>query len=428
MTMTRHERFAARLMKTMCGLSVWVLALGACAQTSAVVDWRYSIRPDDTVSSVARQYLKPTITWQALAKYNRLLDAGVIRVGAQLRIPLHWLAVKQAEAKLTAVSGDVQVQTFNGVWRSVQSGESIQTGDQIRVGINSSARLQFADASELVMQPQTWVVMDTLSTYAGGYMADTQLRLRSGRVEVHANPQGRKGQRFDVTTPAAVASVRGTQFVVEAQDTRTVQLTNEGQVDLKTSQGKVLVQEGFGSAVKLGENPTPPEVIKPAPALQNAPIKMIDFPLVFNWVEQTEVAGWVMQVGRDPQMAQIVLSQETKRPFMDAGALADGSYHLRAWTVDDKGIPSQTMSHTFMVDIPRQLLGPVIRLASQYVSPSPLALHLTPLVPGQRYLVQVTQDAEGRLPVWYQANAGAQLTLPQLAPQDTPYHLWIWVY
>lgn len=414
--------------KTLFGTAVLLSVLYATAQTSVSVDWRYTVRPNDTVSSLARQYLKSSVTWQELARYNRLPSDGIIQVGTQLRMPLQWLAVKQAQAKLTAISGDVQIQDANGVWRPAQSNEAIQVGQQIKVGVNSSARLQFADASELVMQPQSSVVMDTLSVYAGGYMADTQLRLQSGRVEVHANPRGRQGQRFEVVTPAAVASVRGTQFVVDAQGGRTVQQTNEGQVSLQAGQSSVLVQEGFGSAVKIGEKPIPPEIIKPAPVLLNPTAKFVDFPVLFNWVEQREATGWVMQVGRDPQMAQLVLTHEAKHPFLDAGVLADGSYYLRAWTLDENGLPSKVMLHPFEVAIPRQQQGPTIQITSKMVSGGPMGLDLRPLPPGQRYLVQITQDAQGRQPVWYQANTGTTLTVPMLPEQEAPYHLWIWIY
>lgn len=417
-----------RFFKTFLVAVVLLSVVCASAQTQVSADWRYTVRPNDTVSSLARQYLKPSVTWQELARYNRLSNDGIIQVGTQLRMPLHWLAVKQAQAKLTAVSGDVQIQDTNGVWRQAQSSEAIQVGQQIKVGINSSARLQFADASELVMQPQSSVLMDTLSVYAGGYMVDTQLRLQSGRVEVHANPRGRQGQKFEVITPAAVASVRGTQFVVDAQGGRTVQQTNEGQVALQTGQGNVLVREGFGSAVKLGEKPISPEVTKPAPVLLNPANKFVDFPVLFNWVEQSEATAWVMQVGRDPQMAQLVLTKETHRPSLDAAGLADGSYYLRAWTLDDKGLPSKTVLHPFEVAIPRQQQGPTIQLASKYVSAGPMTLDLPALATGQRYLVQVTQDAQGRQPIWYQANAGVTLTVPMLPAQDAPYHLWIWIY
>ena len=324
--MTLHSLFRGRIVQAVLGLAALLLALGASAQISAAVDWRYTVRPKDTLSSLAQQYLKPSVTWQELARYNRLSNDGVIQVGMKLRLPLHWLTVKQVQAKVTAISGDVQILVVNGAWRQAQSGELLQTGQQIKVGINSSARLQFADASELVMQPQSSLVMDTLSVYAGGYMVDTQLRLQAGRVEVHANPQGRQDQKFQVITPAAVASVRGTQFLVDAQDGRTLQQTHEGQVALQTDQGSVLVREGFGSAVKFAEKPIPPEVIKPAPALQNPNSSFVDFPMVFNWVDQPGVTGWVMQVGRDQRMAELVLNQQADRPFWDAGGLADGRY------------------------------------------------------------------------------------------------------
>lgn len=426
--MTSFRQYCGQISKVVLGLIGLFFALGALSQTSATVDWRYTVRPNDTVSSLARQYLQPSVTWQELARYNRLSNHSIIQVGSQLRMPLRWLTVKQAQAKLTAISGDVQIQDINGVWRQAQSHEAIQVGQQIKVGINSSARLQFADASELVMQPQSSVLMDTLSIYAGGYMVDTQLRLQAGRVEVHANPQGREGQKFDVITPAAVASVRGTQFVVDAQKGRTVQQTNEGQVAFQTGQGSVVVQAGFGSAVKLGDPPIPPELTKPAPVLQNPAAMFVDFPIVFNAVEQSDATGWVMQVGSDPQMAQLVLTQETQRPNLDAGGLADGRYYLRAWTLDDKGLPSKTVLHPFEVAIPRQQQGPTIQLASKHVSLAPMVLDLVPLAPGQRYLVQITQDAQGRQPVWYQANTGTTLTVPMLPEQEAPYHLWIWIY
>lgn len=416
---------AVRVGALCAGLAV----LGAAhSEPTAAQDWRYTIKPQDTVSGLARQYLNANISWAKLANYNRLPDANIIMSGAQLRIPLRWLALKQAHAKLASSAGDVQIQLPDGTWRQAQVGESLQTGQRIQVGRNSSAKLHFADASELVIQPESTVAMDTLSVYAGGYMADTQLRLQAGRVEVHANPQRRIGQKFDVITPAAVASVRGTQFLVEAQDARTVQQTTQGQVLLQTDQGRVLVQEGYSSAAKAGAKPLAPEVTKPAPVLQNPVSRFIDFPIAFTWAAQPEVSAWVMQVGRDVQMAQLVLTQQSQDPQLNVAGLPDGHYHLRAWSLDEQGIPSKVASHTFEVNIPRQLQGPVVQMPSRYFAAGPVALQLAPLPSGQRYLVQITEDAEGRLPVWHQANASAALSIPVPPVPERPHYLWIWVY
>jgi hypothetical protein len=156
--------------------------------------------------------------------------------------------------------------------------------------------------------------------------------------------------------------------------------------------------------------------------------RFTDFPIVFTLAAQHEVSAWVTQVGRDVQMAQLVLSQQTKNPQLNATGLTDGHYHLRAWSLDAQGIPSKVALHTFEVNIPRQLQGPVVQMPSRYFAAGPVALQLAPLPAGQRYLVQITEDAEGHLPVWHQANASAALIIPIPPVPERPHYLWIWVY
>jgi hypothetical protein len=412
-------------------LTAWLLLLcigTVQAQNDAGADWRYTVRPQDTVSDLTRLYLKPNIRWIDLAQYNRLPDANRIQAGTQLRMPLRWLSLQQTHAQLTAIAGDVQTRQLDGIWRAAQTGEAIQTGQHVQVGRHSSARLQFADKSTMVVQPDSTVVMDTLSLYAGGLMADTRLRLQAGRVEVQANPQGRKGQKFEVITPAAVASVRGTQFLVEATPTRTIEQTSQGQVVLQTNQGKVTVQKGYSSVAKVGEKPLPPQVTKSAPELLNPQSRFVDFPITFTWAEQIDTTGWVMQIGLDPQMARLNMNQQSPTPELNAGPLANDRYHLRAWYVDSKGIPSQAAVHSFEVVIPRQQQGPAVQLPAHYFAAGPVSLQLAPLPEGRRYLLQVTRDAEGHQPVWHQIQASASVLLPVPTEPDRAHHLWIWTY
>ncbi len=408
----------------LCALLVFTVA----GPINAQEDWRYTVRPQDTISGVTSQYLKSDITWPLLARYNQLVNPDSIQPGQQLRIPYKWLSMKQSHAQLVTFSGQVRIQVTESTWRNAQPGDTIQIGQSIHVGPLSSALLQFADASQLVMQPDTRVTMDTLSTYADGFMVDTQLRLQAGRVEVHANPQARKGQKFQVVTPAAVASVRGTQFLVEVQQLQTVQQTMTGQVEFQTAQGSVLVPQGFGSAVKPGEKPSEPERVKPAPVFVQPRSKVTDFPITFHWQEQQDVQAWSAQVGRDRQMAQLLSTQVKASPHIDAGILDNGTYVLRAWGLDARGIPGQIGIHEFEVSIPRALHGPAIQLKPDYFSNDRLALQLQPLPAGRKYLLQVTKDAEGRQPVWHQLDPGTALTVPAPTGFTEPHFLWIWIY
>lgn len=405
-----------------------ILAITVVGPVNAQEEWRYTVRPKDTISGVTSQYLKSDIPWPLLARYNQMANPNSIQPGQQLRIPYKWLSMKQSHAQLITVSGQVRIQVAEASWRNAQPGDTLQMGQSIHVGPLSSGLLQFADASQLVMQPETLLTMDTLSTYAGGYMVDTQLRLQSGRVEVHANPQARKGQKFQVVTPAAVASVRGTQFLVEVQQLQTVQQTTMGQVELQTAQGSVLVSQGFGSAVRPGEKPSEPEKIKPAPVFVQPKIKVTDFPITFNWQEQKDVQAWAVQVGRDRKMAQLLSTQVKASPNIEAGILDNGTYVLRVWSLDARGIPGQIGAHEFEVSIPRTLQSPVIQLKPEYFANGPLALQLQPLAATQKYLLQVTKDAQGKQPVWHQLNAGTTSAVPAPPGLTEPHFLWIWVY
>jgi hypothetical protein len=412
-------------------LVAWALLLclgTAQAQNDAGTDWRYTVRPQDTLSELTRLYLQPQIRWHALAQYNRLPDANHIQAGTQLRMPLRWLSAQQTHAQITAIAGDVKTRQPDDTWRPARAGEALHTGQHVQVGSNSSARLQFADQSTLVVQPDTTVVMDTLSLYAGGLMADTRLRLQAGRIEVQSNPLGRKGQKFEVITPSAVATVRGTQFVVEAMPSRTIEQTQQGQVILQNSQGRVMVQEGFSSVAQAGEKPQPPQLTKPAPKLQDPISRFVDFPISFTWDQQIGAAGWTMQLSLDSQMGQLLLSQQSQTPALNAGILQDGQYYLRAWTVDGQGIPSQFAQHSFEVAIPRQQQGPAVQLPAHYFSSGPVSLQLAPLPAGRRYLLKITRDSEGRQVVWHQSQASASVLLPVPPEPDRTHHLWTWSY
>jgi hypothetical protein len=63
--------------------------------------------------------------------------------------------------------------------------------------------------------------------------------------------------RFEVTTPQAIAAVRGTKWAVDAQDTRTSVLVLQGRVAVRrpAGAGQVLLGPGQGVDVEPGTDP-----------------------------------------------------------------------------------------------------------------------------------------------------------------------------
>ncbi len=176
------------------------------------------MRAGDTLINVSQRYLKNPQQWPALRVINKLSDPNKLLPGEPLRIPLAMLKQRMAFAEVTAVSGSVQVLETNSTARVLQVGNQLGAGAEIQVSNNSSATLRFADGSIVVMQPSSSMRLDRVSVYADGVMVDTGLRLHQGRIEVTANPRHGSKNRMQITTPSAVAAVRGTQFRVSVEE------------------------------------------------------------------------------------------------------------------------------------------------------------------------------------------------------------------
>jgi hypothetical protein len=406
------------------------LALSPALTLAELPHISYVVRPNETIDWITRQHLNSGRHWRDLARINTLADPQRLQIGQRLRIPVAWLAAKPAAAKLTQLSGDVQIADHTTKWQPAQQGAMLHAGQQIKIGHNSSAALRFADNSELSLQPDTELAFDTVSVYAGGYMTDTRLRLQSGRVEVRANPKGMTNQKLNVITPSAITAVRGTQFMIEAQSDQSLTQTTEGKVELLNSQGKTMVSAGYGSLVKKGQAPLPPTLTPPAPTLQQAATRFTDFPIQFAAAPKSEATGWTTQAGPSDgsQLLTIATQIKTANPEFELGLLDNGNYKLRTWYIDAQGMPSKITQHAFEVEIPRKLLHPPVVLQPALVVKQ-LQLQLSPPPDGQRYLLQLTNDAQGQHTIWYAFNAPSDITLPaQSLIQNNPYHLWIWAY
>jgi hypothetical protein len=390
--------------------------------------WRYRVRPGDNLSSLAQIHLQEPYRWNHLVRYNKLSHSPRILIGQELRFPVAWLTRSPAAANLIHVSGDVQMSTTQGIWKSAQAGVNLYVGQALKVGPGSSARIQFADDSVLWVQPNTTIALDALSVYANGHMADTKLRLQSGRVEIKANPLHHTSQPFEVITPAAVTAVRGTHFMVSSDSSRTLEHTYEGLVALQSSQGLVLVPKGYGSSVMQGKAPATPTPLIPTNVTPILQTTFKDLPVSFSLHTSVESENnqWVMQLGRDADTGDVFGEQISPHPLANWGALRNGTYYFRFWQLDANRVPSIPAVHRFEVAVVRELQGAALLLAHDLFKSGVLELNLPVQPKGRRYWLELTQDAEGNKVIWQGLNAQHTFTIPQPLTEAGNYHLWIW--
>ena len=133
------------------------------------------------------------------------------------------------KAHLDGLNGDVKVSVNAGKdWVPAVAKMSVKKGDMIRTGANSSCRIVISDVGMTSLGAQTTVTVEDLrqvESEARSFLRTTKtvrddisLSLTSGTLKNSFNrPAGRTGN-YSISTPVAVAGVRGTLFELSYQD------------------------------------------------------------------------------------------------------------------------------------------------------------------------------------------------------------------
>jgi hypothetical protein len=121
---------------------------------------------------------------------------------------------------LTSVLGVVQIQAPGSEsWEQVRAGAPVLEGAEVRAGLRSAARIVLREGSVTELAASTLIKVTRLALEPTGKRYVSLLNLLEGKLHVLVGEQyGVEGSRFEVETPAAVASARGGEFLIVYDD------------------------------------------------------------------------------------------------------------------------------------------------------------------------------------------------------------------
>ena len=410
--------------KSVCCIIASLLSLNVCAAeyNNATPEWRYSARPNDNLIRLAKIYLNNPADWRVLQQLNGFKNPNKIQAGQVVRMPLHLMKQTPVPAEITVISGQVEIKRAGGVVGSAQVGDLIAIGSQVSTGNNSKVALKMADGSIVNVEPNSILALDTMSVYKGGGMVDTKMRLQSGRVEVQANPKHQMGNQMQVTTPSAVAAVRGTVFRVGSEtgtETSTMfQETLNGKVDLSAAGETIAVAGGLGSLSKNGQAPLPPVVLLPAPNLNSVPVAINQMPTTFTMPASAAVAEYAVKIAQDANFNQLAFNGQTQQHTLQLSDLPDGDYYFNARGVDTLGLQGFDTTKSVTINaLPAApaLQSPKLDEISRNSNPT---LTWQTVSDAQSYLLELATDATFNQTIFKQTVAENSVRLAQnLLPQ-----------
>ncbi len=337
------------------GISQWVGCCAAFIALPALASdvWRYEVKPGDSLWTISERYLLDTTQWRKLRDLNKVPDPQRLAPGSTLNIPLNWLRATSRGATVTAVNGAVRI-TMSRDGASVDAlvGARLQTNDTIVTAADANVVLNFDDGAHLLLLADSELKLVLVRSYAGPDLFETRVRLTKGRAE-NLVPK-KSDRRFQIESPTAITSVRGTGFRVQSDAAMQPPLTRvevlDGGVSVQNDRGAQNLGGGFGTVVEQGKPPAPPIRLPLAPDVSTLPALVDRVPIEFSMSAADGDARFVMQIARNESFEPLLFQSSAPARRLRGPDLPDGNYIARIRSVDRNGLEGFAAEHRFALD------------------------------------------------------------------------------
>jgi hypothetical protein len=223
---------------------VWTASPIAAQAPAADQYFRYTVRPGDTLSALARDYLVSD-DYVSIQKLNAVADPRRLPIGSTLLIPQPLLRIETIAGVITSFRGAA---TIDG--QQVEVGTQVRQGQKLETGPNAFVTVTLPDGSAISLPSQSRIHVSRLRRILLTGSIERRFRLEAGRSRATVTPIRDPNSDFQVTTPLSVSAVRGTDFRVALDESGEKALTEVigGAVDVgKDEQDDgVQVPRGYG--------------------------------------------------------------------------------------------------------------------------------------------------------------------------------------
>jgi hypothetical protein len=326
----------------------------------------------DTLTTIAKQFTDKASNWEILGKRNQISNDRKIPIGSGIIIPAELLTEEASTAKVYALAGKVLELKKNGTETELEVGSIVSEGSQILTGKNSFATLALVDDSRVSVPSNSQINLAKLRVTKYTNSPRTEIKLVQGKVESKVTPLSQNKGRYEVTSPLAIAGVRGTHFRVGINDNGIGNEVLEGGVAVgkKENPNAILLPAGQGNVVSATSVGKAVELL-PAPSLVDG-YQLQERPtLQFTLNPVNNAVAYRAQISTDAQAQNIVTESFNKDTRFKFDGLIDGAYFIRVTGLDANNLEGIPATQAFILKArpePPFLLQPKHKVRSESVT------------------------------------------------------------
>ncbi len=249
---------------------------------------------------------------------------------------------EEIDALIAQKSGSVgKRKGFLGEWLSAAKGDLLAQSDGVKTGDASFAQLAFTDGVEVVIDPNSTVVIRESKIDKLDQTVRRDIALVKGSLLTKLTESAKERSNFTFQAGTSESQVKSGKFWASAIEERRVKLSNyDGTMNVSANNKKVQLNQNEGTVVEKGKDPLPPVQLLSAPQLRWNGIDSIiydsEFLLAWNSIEK--FGEYRIEICKEKEFSASIKSFSTAQPAFFLKNIDIGILFVRVLAVDKLGL------------------------------------------------------------------------------------------
>jgi len=246
------------------------------------------------------------------------------------------------DAKLSQKTGTVDKRKgLLGLWQSAFIGDLFASYDGVRTGAISFAQLFFIDGVDVIVDPNTTVVIRESHLDKLDQTVKRDIALMNGSVLTKLSVKAKETNNLSFRAGTSESIVKSGKFWATTVQDKQAKLSNyDGSIDLTASNVKITLQQNQGTVVEKGKAPLPPINLLAAPQLKWERLDSVIYAEKLNiqWTKIEKAASYQVEVCSNKNFDHDIKRIPTKIPSVQLKDIPLSSMFVRMQAVDIYGL------------------------------------------------------------------------------------------